>query len=131
MKEYNLKPTQRQRKAFDILVENGGNHLQAFRQAGFSEALATTPTKVTRSKGWKILLKQFVPNEKLATVLMEGLDANRESFTKEGELREFPDHGVRHKYLETGLKIKGLYPKEGIVAVQVNVNQDRDGYKSG
>lgn len=45
-------------------------------------------------------LADRIPDDKLHEVLMEGLDA---------ENNEKPDYGIRHKYLDTALKIKGAY----------------------
>lgn len=41
-----------------------------------------------------------IPDDKLHEVLMEGLNA---------EYNEKPDYAVRHKYLDTSLKLKGAY----------------------
>ena len=45
-------------------------------------------------------LADRIPDDKLYNVLMEGLGA---------EYNEKPDYGIRHKYLDTSLKIKGAY----------------------
>ena len=50
-----------------------------------------------------------IPDDKLHNVLMEGLDA---------ESNEKPDYAIRHKYLDTSLKLKGLYEPDE----QKNIN---------
>lgn len=51
-KRYNVKPKPMHYKVIKNLVENGGNKYRAIRDAGYSEAVATTPQKVTESKGF-------------------------------------------------------------------------------
>lgn len=45
-------------------------------------------------------LGERIPDDKLHEVMMEGLGA---------ESNEKPDYGIRHKYLDTALKLKGAY----------------------
>lgn len=45
-------------------------------------------------------LADRIPDDKLHEVIMEGLNA---------ETNEKPDYNVRHKYLDTSLKLKGAY----------------------
>lgn len=74
-----------------------------------------------------------IPEEKLLTVLKEGLDAGKSIYKNNnstGEVEEVgyeADYAVRHKYLDTGLKLKGFYPKEGNQTnVQVNINRFKE-----
>ncbi len=57
--------TQRQKKALDKVVENGGIISKAMRDAGYSEETAKTPSKLTDSKGWKELLEEALPDSLL------------------------------------------------------------------
>lgn len=55
-----------------------------------------------------------IPDNKLLEVHLEGLEATKVSYirklTPDGpEDIEEPDYAVRHKYLESGYKLKGLY----------------------
>ena len=50
-----------------------------------------------------------IPNDKLHKVLVEGLEA---------ESNEKPDYAIRHKYLDTALKLKGAYETDE----QKNIN---------
>ena len=53
-----------------------------------------------------------LPDEDLIKVHKEGLQASEQIF-KEGVLvAEKPDYGVRHKYLDSAYKLKGLYEKD-------------------
>ena len=53
-----------------------------------------------------------IPDDKLSKVLLEGLDAGRQ--TQEGI---DPDYAVRHKYLDTALKLKGSYDEKGNINI--------------
>ena len=57
--------TTKQKKAFDKMVENGGNVSPAMIEAGYSENTAHTPQKLTESKGWKELMETYLPDELL------------------------------------------------------------------
>lgn len=45
--------TQKQKRAVEELVENGGSVSRAMVRAGYSPATAHTPSKLTRSKGFQ------------------------------------------------------------------------------
>ena len=122
------KPTNKQIISFKKSLENGGNIAQAMRKAGYKESTVNNPSNLTDSDGWFLLLDIYAPDQKLASKLDEGLNANKQLatrviFKKEaptsqsaGELPlassgtddfiEVPDHIARHKYLETALKLK-------------------------
>jgi hypothetical protein len=72
-------------------------------------------------------IADMLPNSLLTKVHLEGLKASDIQYDTEGNIvREKPDYGVRHKYLDTAYKLKNLYPKEGgNTAIQINVNTDR------
>ena len=117
-KNYSVKPTEKHKKAFKNLVENGGNKGMAIKDAGYSHAVVKTPQKVTESKGWNELLESHLPDKDLAEVHKEGLQATKKEFRNNNEtgkiecVDERPDHIIRHKFLETAYKIKGKM-KEG------------------
>jgi hypothetical protein len=60
LKEHNKMPaktpSERQKLAVMMLVANGGNKAQAIRDAGYSEAMARTPSKVFGSDGVQELM---------------------------------------------------------------------------
>jgi len=99
-----VKP--RIKKVFEKVLENGGNVTQAMRDMKYSEATINNPKNVTETKSWEELLKE-IPETKLIEVLNEGLNATmvKTSFTEPD--KKLPDYAIRHKYLETGLKMKG------------------------
>jgi hypothetical protein len=75
---------------------------RAMREAGYASTTATTTGKLTRSKGWHELTDKYISEEALMKVHKEGLSATR-IVNEEVE----PDYAVRHKYLETGYKVRG------------------------
>jgi hypothetical protein len=110
------KPTVRQKKALSILAEKGGSISAAMREAGYSEVTSKTPGKLTESQGWEQLMEKYFPDDKLTKVIQEGLEANRvisaintgkQASAAESDFIEVPDHAVRHKFVETSLKLKG------------------------
>jgi hypothetical protein len=127
------KPSLKQRKALDIMVENGGNVSRAMREAGYSPATAENPSKLTEAKGFQELLAEKLNDELLTKVHLEGLAAYRISSGAviggdvgiESVDVQTPDFAVRHKYLETAYKIRDKMPKDGgsNTAIQVNVGQ--------
>lgn len=100
--------TKKQLQAIDNLVENGGNVSKAMRDAGYSEMTAKTPQKLTESKAFNELMSEAITDAKLIKVIDDGLTANK-TFTEDGEIIDVPDHAVRHKFLETALKVKGAF----------------------
>lgn len=98
----------KQLKAIDNLVENGGNVSKAMRDAGYSEQTAKTPQKLTESKAFQELMSEAITDQKLIKVIDDGLNANR-VYTEDGEVIDVPDHAIRHKFLETALKVKGAF----------------------
>lgn len=124
-------PTNKQLLASKKMVENGGNASQAMIDAGYSPATAKTPQKLTDSKGYQSITEELtaelghikVTPKKLAKVIKQGLNAKQpgkvviiEKSPDGTEVNkktvEVPDHTVRHKYLDTTLKVMGAYPKE-------------------
>lgn len=124
-------------------VLNGATITKAMKEAGYSKATAKTTGKLTRSLGWKELTDKFISDDVLAKVHQEGLKAT--TYYTEGigrgetQLVEKPDYGVRHKYLESGYKLKGRYsePEGGsktlilIVSGQTAKRYDIDPSTSG
>ena len=95
--------TLKQKKAIEALSENIGKPMgEIMRESGYSESNSKTPKRLTESDGWKELIDENIPDKDLAKVHKEGLGA-----TKRMLMGEEPDYAVRHKYLETGYKIKG------------------------
>lgn len=115
--------TIKQKRAVAKIVENGGNVSKGMRDAGYSPATAENPKKLTESLAWQDLLEQAIPDSLLTKVHMEGLAAlkqeTRLTGKGESELVEVPDFNVRHKYLETGYKVKAKYAEGNSTQVLV------------
>lgn len=130
-KKHGKKPTSiRALKAIDNLVANGGNKAKAIKDAGFSEKTARTPSKVFGSLSVKELIEAKLPNEELFDVHREGLYATKIHGSMTEPDRVVVDFQTRHKYLETGYKLKGLL-KEGQTppGVQFNFTSVKNNYK--
>lgn len=65
------------KKVYKNLVENGGSLRKAIKKAGFSDAVADNPSKITKSKSWKALLEQYLPEDKLLKVHDQQLNSYR------------------------------------------------------
>lgn len=113
------------------LLAKGGSQSEAMRLAGYSEAIAKTPGKVTRTAAFQELMEKIgLTDAKLAQKLHEGLEASRivvmgkddDSFADVQ-----PDYAVRHRYLETGLRLKGLGKEAG--DVNINFHSHADGQR--
>lgn len=104
-------PTLRQKKAVEILVANdskgkASSIAETLRSVGYSESIARVPNKVTGATGFQLAMEQAgITDDRLTKVMNEGLEADR-PWGKDGEI--YADHSVRHKFLETSLRIKGL-----------------------
>lgn len=125
-------PTAKQLAATKKMVENGGNVSQAMRDVGYSPNTAKTPQKLTDSDGYKSITKELqdelgninITPKKLARVIKQGLSAKsgRDVMVinkSAGKITDIeykrvlvPDHTVRHKFLDTALKIFAAYPQE-------------------
>lgn len=108
-------PTQKQEEAFEKVV-NGSNISKAMRDVGYSEETSKRTNKLTNTKGWKKLMETHLPDSELARVHKEGLNATKTVWRKDKKGKEkqveIADHLTRHKYLDSGYKIKNKYPKE-------------------
>jgi hypothetical protein len=127
-KPSDVEPTLRQKRAFNAMVENGGNKGKALIDSGYSPATAKTPKKVTETKGWKILEQDYLGDQLLAEVHNEGLKATKpqlkfvevEEEDEEGNTEtklkrvsvDVPDHKTRQKFLDIAYKVRGMYPRE-------------------
>lgn len=121
----------KQQKAFKESMENGGNITEAMRVAGYKESTINNPSNLTASKSWEELLEEHLPDSLLADTIEEGLKATKpisariimqkgkndlgsqDAWSKTDDFIEVEDYAVRHKYVETALKIKGKIPELG------------------
>lgn len=102
--------TIKQKKAFDKVLENGGNVSRAMMDTGYTVATAKTPKKLTTSKGWQELMDEHLPDKLLATKHLELLNSEREE--------------IATKSLDMAYKLKGSYAAEKTTSLNVNVEAD-------
>ncbi len=110
------EPNLRQKKAFKNMLENGGKLQPAMEKAGYTRAYSKNPDKIKKTKGWRALMREYLPNRLLVKVAQEGLLANRVISAKiigknanenTDDFIEVPDHPTRQRFLETALKMRG------------------------
>lgn len=120
-----VKTSIKQETAYKHAVENGGNITKAMREAKYSESTINNPSNLTESDGWLALLEKHAPDDKLALKLEEGLSATKQigarkivqgarvgheikvdATTSTDDFIDVEDYAIRHKYLETALKLK-------------------------
>lgn len=97
------QPTLKQAKAIKHIIEDGDAVSVAMAKAGYAPSVSKNPMQLTKSKSFiEVLEKAGITDVRLAQVLREGLEATK----LEGNTR-VKDFGIVHKYMETGLKLKG------------------------
>lgn len=109
--------TPKQKQVAKDIMENHGKPIsKAMLDAGYTPATSKNPSNLTNSKSWQELMEQYLPDEKLAKVHEEGLEATKwNDFTGDRE----KDYSVRKQYLELGYKIKGKTTEKA--SIQNNV----------
>jgi hypothetical protein len=135
-KKQSRKPTLKQRKAISNLVANGGNVAQAMRAAGYSEAMARNPQKLTESEYVQTLMQEVGLTDKDAfQQLKDGLQANKTVVMGKDDdsfVDIQPDHATRHKYLETHLRLRGIGTSKDQATTNFNFinvsREDKDAY---
>lgn len=120
-KRTKLIGTLKQRRAVQFMAENGGVVSTAMLKAGYSPVTAKVPGKLTKSPTFQQLLDQYLPEDKLLQVGQEGLAATKVVTSHTEPDSEVPDFAVRHKYYETGLKLRGKLRNEDAPQTQVIV----------
>jgi len=103
--------TLKQKKAAEFIAK-GDSVSKAMKKAGYTEASAKNPRNLTKSQSFiEIMEKHGITDDKLSTVLNEGLAATKAvvmgTKSEESFVDIQPDFAIRHKYLETALKLKG------------------------
>ncbi len=97
-------------------LATGMSKKDALLKAGFSMSTARQPKRVLESKGFQKLLKRRIGDEGLIKTLKEGLKATTTKVVVVGKYKDGTpitkrihqkDFSVRHKYLKTGLELKG------------------------
>ena len=122
--------TIKQKKAIRLLAENSRRSVgSAMVEAGYSPKTATRPKHLTESKGFLELAEKYLPDDLLLRKNLEGLEATKLTNSHTEPDREVPDFAVRHKYLETGFKVRGKLKDDAqqmFVPVQIIINEARD-----
>lgn len=126
-------PTYRQRLVVARIKENQGNIYQAMLDVGYKHQTArNSKHNLVKSKGFQELLEEAgITDEKLTQVLNDGLEAKNyikiervegvgKDRLKTEEIKEVPDTVTRHRYLETGLRLKGHGDKNKETTTQQN-----------
>ena len=102
------EPELRQKELLKYMSENVGLSMsQAMKDLGYSENYSNSPDKIKKTKGWKALMRKYLPDSKLVKVANEGLEATMVKTSLTEPDRTLPDYAVRQRYLETVLKMKG------------------------
>ena len=111
-------------------IQNGNNATKAVKEVyniedeNYASVKGHRLIRKDKVKEAILSLSERIPDDKLHEVLMEGLKAGKTVFKNNnstGEIEEVgyePDYAVRHKYLDTELKLKGLYENDE----QKNIN---------
>lgn len=105
------KPTEstsniRQKKVAKEVIENGGSVSAAMRKAGYSDAYASNPHKLTNTKSWQELMDEYLPDELLS-------QKHRELLNKTDEDGQVETHAVKSG-LDMGYKLKGKYAPDKV-----------------
>ena len=95
--------TIKQKLALGKIVENGGNVTKAMRDVGYSEASINNPATLTRSEGFKALLKS------------SGLDDDLVVSSLVDDIRNKPQN--RAKELKLASEILGLQ-RRGFISIE-------------
>lgn len=98
--------TRKQKAAAAKIMENAGNVSKTMREVGYSENTAKNPNELTDSKGWKELMKEWLPDDMVLQ--------RHEQIIQEGEDKDAV------KGIDMAYKLKGAYAPEK----HVNLNLD-------
>lgn len=96
------------------------------REVGYADTCADHPKlALTGTEAWQDLMEEYLPDLKLMQVHAEGLDAtrtisasvvvksndptvkNKQANARDVDFIDVPDYAVRHRYMETGYRLKG------------------------
>ena len=109
------------------MVENGGNASAAMRAAGYSPQTASTPGKLTKSKGYASLVEKYLPDKLLLEKHKEIIMSPRikRTFMKGAMIEETEETDPSQvRGLDMAYKLKGKYASEGVtnnvLIVQLN-----------
>lgn len=114
--------TKRQQGFVEDFVESGNGTEAAMKNYNASSentAAAISSQNLMKPKIIEAIksIAESIPDDKLLKVHMDGLEATE----KRGE-EEVADYAVRHKYLDSAYKLKGVYAAEK--TINLNINQE-------
>jgi len=101
-----------------VVEKTHDTYKKAMKEAGYSDATANLPKNVTGTKGWAMLMDEYLSNESLASKhkeLLELTDAN-------GRI----DVQAVGKALDMAYKLRGSYAAEKNLNVNVNISSVLD-----
>jgi len=79
----------------------------------------------------RVMEEKNITDELMMDKLKEGLEAKVVSAYKGGSKQtDIPDMNIRHKYLDTSLKVKNLYPAQQIETKNINIDVQLEGKSS-
>lgn len=114
----NRKPSLRMVKTAKIMIgKDGKSFAQAAREAGYSNAIANNPQKVTKTQSWQTLMDQYLPQDLIARKHQELLEAEEIVFIPRGKKileRKRPDHAARKAGIDMAHKLRGNFAPEKI-----------------
>lgn len=87
----------KQSKVLAKIIQEGKSVTTAMRESGYKAGYH--PTVIQKTKTWQELLARDLPDKLLTKIAKQGLKANG------GD--KYKDLEIRHKYLETSLKMTG------------------------
>jgi hypothetical protein len=104
----------RQRKYAKGIAEGKSKH-QAALDAGYSPNTAKNATVNIEKRGVEAPIAELIRQkglgeDKILEVVIEALENATRIWTTKDEMFERPDYGVKHKYLDTLLKLLDKYP---------------------
>ena len=98
---------QKHREVLKKMSDNVGlTRTEAQREVGYTESYSHGGN-IAETDSWQALMKEHIPDSQLLKVEKEGLEATKIHTSHTEPDREVIDYPTRHKYLETGLKLKG------------------------
>ena len=107
------KPTARQKKAFELIIKNGGNVSKGMRDAGYPKTTAKNPSKLRRSKAWADLMEEYIPENLVAKTHQRQLKA-KHYVTVDGISKQVDDNLAQNKAMDLAYKLRGKYAAEQI-----------------
>jgi len=120
-----MSVTEKQKKAFNEIVENGRNKGDAMIRAGYSINTSVAPTKLTNSKGWLELMDKYLPDKLLTKKHKELLEIPIKIKTYiKGDLQtdvEQLDSQAVSKGLDMAYKLKGYYAPDKNININLTV----------